>query len=128
MPRNKLIAQTFYDIGFIERYGSGIHRMIDACKKMKIPEPEFQEKFGGFTIMFRKDVYSEKYLDQFDLNQRQIKAVLYAKEKGSIALSALKEFAPDVSEKTLYRDLVGLVEKGIFKHKGGTKSRVYILK
>lgn len=128
MPRNKLIAQIFYDIGLIERYGSGIHRMIDACKKMKVPEPEFQEKFGGFMITFRKDIYSEKYLNELDLNERQIKAVLYLKANSNISLRIFKALVPDVSEKTLYRDLVGLVEKGIFKYRGETKNRVYFIK
>jgi hypothetical protein len=31
-PRNKLIAQVFYDLEIIERYGSGIQRMLDACR------------------------------------------------------------------------------------------------
>lgn len=53
-PRNKLIAQVFYDLEIIERYGSGIQRMLDACRAAGIPEPTFTESSGGFLITFRK--------------------------------------------------------------------------
>jgi ATP-dependent DNA helicase RecG len=55
-PRNKLIAQVFYDLEIIERYGSGIQRMLDACRAAQIPEPTFEESTGGFLITFRKAV------------------------------------------------------------------------
>jgi ATP-dependent DNA helicase RecG len=53
-PRNKLIAQVFYDLEIIERYGSGIQRMLDACRAAGIPEPTIAESTGGFLITFRK--------------------------------------------------------------------------
>ena len=31
------IAQVFYDLEIIERYGSGIHRMLDACTTAGFP-------------------------------------------------------------------------------------------
>jgi len=53
-PRNKLIAQVFYDLEIIERYGSGIQRMLDACASAGLPEPTFAESTGGLVITFRK--------------------------------------------------------------------------
>ncbi|MDD3545959.1 MAG: helix-turn-helix domain-containing protein [Kiritimatiellae bacterium] len=53
-PRNKLIAQVFYDLEVIERYGSGIHRMLDACAAAGLPEPSLEECTGGFLMTFRK--------------------------------------------------------------------------
>lgn len=53
-PRNRLIAQVFYDLEIIERYGSGIHRMLDACVAAGLPEPTIEEKMGGVVITFRK--------------------------------------------------------------------------
>lgn len=52
-PRNRLIAQAFYDMGMIEQYGSGIKRVIDACLEAGLPEPEFENFSGGFQIMFK---------------------------------------------------------------------------
>ena len=51
-PRNKLIAQVFFDIGMIERYGGGIHRILDQCKLAGLPVPTFEHAQGGFRIAF----------------------------------------------------------------------------
>lgn len=51
-PRNKLIAQIFYDLGLIERYGSGIHRILEDCRKAGLPQPLFENFSGGFRIKF----------------------------------------------------------------------------
>ncbi len=55
-PRNKLIAQVFYDLEIIERYGSGIYRMLDACAAAGLPEPALEESTGGFRMTFQKAV------------------------------------------------------------------------
>lgn len=51
-PRNRLIAQAFYDMGMIEQYGSGIKRVVDACVHAGLPKPEFENFSGGFRIVF----------------------------------------------------------------------------
>ena len=51
-PRNKLIAQVFYDMEIIERYGSGTSRIIEECQKAKNPIPEFLNEHSGFAISF----------------------------------------------------------------------------
>ena len=64
-PRNKLIAQVLYDLEIIERYGSGIHRMFDACANAGLPEPILKEETGGFLITFRKAVVAEDAAGEF---------------------------------------------------------------
>jgi ATP-dependent DNA helicase RecG len=61
------------------------------------------------------------------LNERQIKAVMYVKERGKITIADYKEISPDVSEKTLYRDLQELVKKKILHEIGDKKGRRYEL-
>jgi len=126
VPRNPLIVHIFYLAGFIEEVGSGIGRMIDEMKKANLPEPEFKEEMGGFSVYFRKDIYTEEYLRSLGLNERQIKAVMYVKEKGKINLSNYESIIGVVSSKTLYRDLQELTEKGILKAIGDKKGRVYV--
>jgi len=52
--RNKLIAQVFYDLEIIERYGSGIQRILDFCQSAGLPAPTIEECTGGFLITFFK--------------------------------------------------------------------------
>ena len=88
---------------------------MDECKKAGLPEPEFKEEFGGFSVYFYKktDFYSEDNLKKLGLNQRQIKLAFYIKEKKSANLSSLGEIISDVSKKTIYRDLRELVDKNV---------------
>lgn len=126
--RNKLIGQTFYDIELIEKYGSGIGRIISACKKAGLPIPVFEERFGGFLVIFNKDIYTEEYLMKLGFNERQIKAVMYVKEKGGIANKEYQQLLPNISRVTATRDLTKLVGKGIFEVVGnGKRGLHYIL-
>jgi len=103
--------------------------MIDACKKMQIPEPEFQEKFGGFTITFRKDIFNQDYLSTLELNERQIQAVSQIKSKGSITNQEYREFF-NISDRLARFDLKALCDIGILEKSGGEKGRgiKYVLK
>jgi len=75
--RNPLIAKVFYLAGLIEQYGSGTVRMVEWMKEAELPEPEYKEGKGGFSVYFYKDAYTEENLRKMGLNERQIKAVVY---------------------------------------------------
>ena len=51
-PRNKLIAQVFYDMHVIEQYGSGIRRINSDCDKNGSPYPVLKSENGEFSIKF----------------------------------------------------------------------------
>ncbi|MCK4644183.1 hypothetical protein KAU32_11190 [bacterium] len=95
------------------------------CKKAGLPEPEYKEEFGGFSVYFYKDIYNEENLRKMSLNERQIEIVLFAKQKNVITLSTYRSLITTVSQKTLYRDLQELVKRGIFKEIGNKKGRKY---
>ena len=57
-----------------------------------------------------KDIYNEKHLAKLDLSERQLKAVLFVKEKKSISNSEYQVLC-DVSKPTATRDLTELSEK-----------------
>jgi len=77
----------------------------------------FKEEFGGFAVYFYKDIYTEENLRKMGLNERQIKAVKYIKEKGRITNKDYqKEFS--VSRQTATRDLTELVDKALLELRG----------
>ena len=56
--RNPLIADLYHRIGFIEKAGTGIQRMIEETRKFGYPEPEFKmDEF--FTVSFTPSRTSE---------------------------------------------------------------------
>jgi len=126
-PRNKLLAMVFYYAGLIERWGTGTKRMMDLCKKQGLPEPEFREEFGGFSVIFWKDIYNEQYLRKIGLNERQIKAILYVKESGRITNREYQKIA-GTTDRTALRDLNRLCDLGILQRIGSTGRKTeYIL-
>ena len=55
-PYNPLIAEVLYRSSFLESWGSGVGRMVDACKAQGVPEPEYRVNGGFVTIVFRRSV------------------------------------------------------------------------
>ncbi len=128
--RNPLIAAVFYYANLIESWGSGILKMITLCKEQNLPEPEFVERKGGlgeFTVVFHKDIFNEEELRKRGLNERQIKAVMYVKEKGKITNKEYQQLM-QVSKAMATIELSDLVTKQVFLRKGVTgKGTQYLL-
>ena len=116
-PYNPDIANALFRSGYIESWGRGTLKIIKECKQAGIPEPIFSYDSSDISVEFRKDIYNEKYLKSLDLNERQIKAVLLAKEKGKITNSEYQTLN-DVSRETATRDLKELIDKKLFKPSG----------
>ncbi|MDR0612583.1 MAG: hypothetical protein LBG45_03705 [Dysgonamonadaceae bacterium] len=114
-PRNPVLAEACFRGGYIDSWGSGIMKIVNSCTSAGLPVPEMNEKEGGFIVMLFKDRFSEKELQKLGLNDRQIKAVLYLKEKGKITNSEYQEIN-GVSRITTTRDFSELVEKNILKY------------
>ncbi len=125
--RNKGIAGVFYDMRWIEQWGSGIDKMREACMKAGLPEPRFEE-YQGFRVIFNKDIYTEESLRKFGLNERQIKAVRYTKENGRITNKEYQEIT-GLRKRQSTDDLKQLEDKKILVRIGTTgKSAYYVLK
>ncbi len=127
IPKNPIIFNIFYLSGIVEKVGSGIERMINALKAAGLPELKIEASHLDFTLLFMKDIYTEEYLRNLRLNERQIKAVMYVKEKGRITNREYQVVA-GTTDRTALRDLNRLCELGIFQRVGSTGRKTeYIL-
>jgi len=126
VPRNPLIARIFYLAGFIERYGSGIHRILSACADAGLPEPEFETDARGVDLTLHKDLYTEEYLAQIGLTERQRLALLYVMKHGEITNSVFQQIA-SVSRRIATYDLSRLVKIGVLELVGTRKAARYII-
>jgi len=68
----------------------------------------------GFLITLFKSTISEEQLIALGLSSRQVKAVLYVKEKGKITNKDYQQLN-NCSRNTASNDLADLVKKNIFK-------------
>jgi ATP-dependent DNA helicase RecG len=117
IPRNPTIFNIFYLAGIVESVGSGIERIMEALKDAKLPEPKFEVSHSEFTLWFMKDIYTKEYLKGLGLNERQIKAVMYVKERGKITNKEYQEINR-CSRNTASNDFKELTQKGILKESG----------
>ena len=70
IARNKKIAEVFKAAGLIEKYGSGIKRILNAFNSYNLPAPEFKEMSGGFMVTAYKK--TEQVGTKSALSQHQV--------------------------------------------------------
>lgn len=126
-PRNPLLARIFYFAGLIEAWGRGTIKIVESCIQNGLPEPDFIEEHGVMKVIFYKDIYNEEYLRKMGLNERQIRAVMYVKERGKITNREYREINK-VSNKTAYLELMDLVKKDVLFSKKSGKATMYMLR
>jgi ATP-dependent DNA helicase RecG len=116
-PRNRLIAEMFFYLGWIERWGGGIQKMLNECAAAGLPEPEFEEAQGALWLTFRKDLLTDEHLRSLGLTERQIKAVRWVKERSRITNAEYQQLF-QVSKRTASDDLSLLETKGLLERVG----------
>ncbi len=135
--RNEVIVQVLADMGFIERLGYGIDRMVRLMHEHQLPPPRFKETVGGFrvTLLGAGDpvpkttpVPDLERLADTELNPRQEQALAFLQTNHRITNRDYQILCPEVHPETLRRDLVDLVHKDILLKVGDKRATYYILK
>jgi ATP-dependent DNA helicase RecG len=133
--RNETIVQILSDMGFIERLGYGIDRMIRLMTAAGLPAPRFEETAAGFQVTLSghgasliSDQADALRWRQAGLNERQEQALIYLLEMGRITNRDYQQLCPDVSAETIRRDLADLVSKDLLLKIGEKRATYYIIK
>lgn len=102
--------------------------MIKQCRNLDLPEPEFVSIRGvEFRAIMAREIFTENMISKLGLNERQLKAVKYVKEKGRITNKEYQEINK-VSNKTAYLDLSEIVQKNILTIEGIGRNVSYMFK
>lgn len=132
--RNKIIARFFKEINYIEQWGTGIRRMINACKESDLEEPEFKEPGMFFKVTINKKstskvpVSTDKVTISTDkLNKNELKITKYLENYNTITNKDVREIT-GLSESGAKKVLRNMVGKNLVIAIGVNKSRYYILK
>ena len=128
-PVNSNLSSYMYDIGLIEKYGSGIYLENKFClmngnKKpiYELAELETKVIFKSQVRIISMDIIEEKH----ELNDRQKKAIEYIAENGKMTTMEYMKLV-NVSSKTAKRDISSLKDKKIIQFIGSLKTGYYIL-
>jgi ATP-dependent DNA helicase RecG len=128
VPRNRKIAEAFFYAGLIERWGSGTTRMAAELETAGMPLPEFTSEPGRFRLTFHRDLFTEEYLKNMGLSERQLLAITYVKEHEAISNTEYQALT-GISKRTATRELNELKLKNIFIAEGlGGRGMIYRLK
>ena len=148
-PRNPKIADACFKAGYIDAWGRGTLKILNACKEAELPEPEIIEKDGGVQVTIFKATSSIEAKDSgpiggpiggpmggpiekqsafhsASLSMRQVEVLEIIKANTKISRRKLAEqLNINVSAVQGHLDL--LKEKGVLSRKGGTRGNWVIL-
>ena len=126
-PYNPLIAEVLFKSSFLENWGSGVGRMVDACHTQGVPEPEYEVSGGFVRIVFKRSnpsvAQTDPNLIQSDpevvQSDPEVVQAVYdlIKENHSISRAALAK-ALGISERQVRKAIDALRDKRI-RRKGG---------
>lgn len=114
--RNRVIARVFRELHLTEQWGSGLRRIMEACKGQGLKSPLIEE----LNNQFRVTLYSEQ-VEKMVVSPWGKKLLEYLKEESSVsAKSAMKLWK--VSARTTRIRLKQLQEKGVIVRIGTSEN------
>ncbi len=134
--RNAVIVQALADLGYVERLGYGLDRVIQTMRQAGLRPPLFEEIAGTFRVTLftapqAAPGQAETNLEAYralGLNQRQESLLIQLSRQGRVTNREYQELCPEVHPETLRRDLAELVRRGMLIKVGDKKATYYILK
>lgn len=114
--RNPVIAKILKDWGYIEEWGRGISKVVNACRESGLPPPVFREK-GLFFEAVISGVSGE-------LGGNELLALEFIKKRGTIKASELEKKLA-VHRNTALNILRRLLEQRLIARIGRGKSLLY---
>lgn len=105
--RNRVIGRIFHTVGLIERWGSGIQRIISACQEGGFPEPKFEE----IATHFKVTIYTTHYLPKaIEPLNKEIIEFLHQHPEGLTIRTIAKKI--NLSPRATRTRLIKLIELG----------------
>ncbi len=110
--RNRVIARVFQELGLVEQWGSGVPRMLSACRDAGLAEPELDEIGTQFRVILRAATVGARPGDDTD---RRILSLLIGGEGMTTSLIAE---SMKLSTRAVRTRLGRLVKRGLIAEVG----------
>lgn len=126
IARNHRLCEALFLASYIEKYGTGTLMMIRESLAHDLPEPDFAQRGGEFTAVIWRDWLTAQVLAGYNLNDRQLQAIVYLKSH-SVITNADYQKAVGCPQRTATRDLNELANKGVIELMGKGRGTSYRL-
>ena len=133
-PRNRAIASAFAYMKIIEKWGSGIPRILRECSEYGLPEPEIIDFDGDFRVNMYRQLPEKDWSHTDDtkhdtndtLSENDTKILNLIRENPSITQAELKEKL-QVSIVTVKRLMANLQKRGLIERQGSSRKGKWIV-
>ncbi|MBQ0076085.1 MAG: putative DNA binding domain-containing protein [Bacteroidales bacterium] len=138
-PHNQLIAEVLYKTSWLENWGTGIHRIYDACKEQNVPEPYFNTEQGYVTIVFPRPKSNgfgenrgenlariDENKNTYQLTEIQRLIIGAISMDGHVTAKSLARML-NVSQRKMEREISSLRRNGIIDKTGKTQDGVWVV-
>lgn len=105
--RNRVIGRVFHELGLIEQWGSGVQRMISACRSSGLATPAFEELGNRFRVTLYTKRTGKPVVDKID------KVILDLLASGNGFSTVEVAAAIDRTPRATRVRLVKLIERGL---------------
>ena len=126
IPRNHRICEVLFLARYIEKYGTGTLMMIRESLAHNLPEPDFAQRGGEFTVALWRDWLTTEVIELLGVNDRQIACLNALKTQQQIMTMEYQHLV-GCSRRTAARDLDELLDKGVIQRQGAGRSAHYVL-
>ena len=92
VPRNRILAETFFKAGLIEGWGQGTLKITEDFVAAGFPPPKFKEQFGGVSVFFYKNEITH------DAQKKRLSGKTGELKGESVNASSLKDSAKTVQK------------------------------
>lgn len=133
-PRNRAIASAFAYMKIIEKWGSGIPRILRECNEYGLPEPAFIDFDGDFRVNMYRQLPEKDWSHTDDtkrdtndtISENDTKVLNLIRENPSITQAELKEKL-QVSIVTVKRLMADLQKRGLIERQGSSRKGKWII-
>ncbi len=95
-PRNPLIADVCFKGGYIDAWGRGTIKIIEACKEADLSEPVLKEEQGGFLSKIFRGQPTEKQLPELEKKEDALTA--FRRNYGEITEKLRRNYGENAEE------------------------------
>jgi len=124
IPRNPMIANTFFRSGMIETWGRGIRKITEACRYFGKPDPVFKVKPNELKVTFYSDA---SITANITLNETQRRILTSMAQNPRITVKALAEEV-GIAERNVKSNISVLKNAGLVERVGAAKNGHWAVK